>query len=237
MSRIDIVIPTYNRPEKLFRCLKSIEEQTLDNYEVCVIINDSSNYETYNVIDHFDYLKFWFKTMPHNLYVVGAWNYYFNNFFDRRNPEAVLWLVDDVELKSDTLEKAYNCLKTNYPDTDGVIGLKQECPGHPEYTFKWYGQVLLGNKFIRRYEAVNYSVCAPMYKHWFQDFEMYEHANSLNKFKNCEEAVLYHYHPSFIKSNIDQAHKNVRDSVMKQDRTNFESRQKLGLIWGKSWIK
>lgn len=232
--RVDIVVPTYNRPEKLYRCLKSIEKQSYKNYECCVIINDQS-FESTKILDRFDFDHFWYKIPPCNLYVAGAWNYYFSNFFGKRNPDAVLWLVDDVEVLSYTIQKAVDCMITNFPDTDGVVGLKQECPGNSNYTFKWYGQVLLGNKFIQRYAPVNYKVCCPMYKHWFQDEEMYNFAKSLNKFKECPEALIYHYHPAFKKDEMDETHSKVRGSIKTADTHFFNERKSKGLNWGNSW--
>lgn len=233
--RVDIVIPTINRAKKLDRCLASIINQDYQNYEVCVIMNDCGRQDTIEVVDKYDFSKFWYKIPGNNLGVGGAWNYYFTNFFERRNPDAVLWLVDDVEVLSYTIEKAVGCMLINFPDTDGVVGLAQECPGNPNYTFKWYGQVLLGNKFIKRYKEVNYQVCCPVYFHWFQDQEMYTYASSLNKFVECPEAKLFHYHPAFVKGEKDTTHALTRGHMMNKDKIVRQLRLDRNLNWGNSW--
>lgn len=235
--KIDIVVPTYNRPEKLKRCLDSIIAQTYTNWECLVVINGNDEF-TPKMLDeystHVD-KRIWYKTRGWNSYVIGAWNYYFEKFFKKRNRDAVMWIVDDVELKPTCLEEAVKEMQLLIPDLDGVVGIHQECPGHPSYTFKWYGQVLLGKKFIERYAPVNYKVCCPAYKHFYQDEEMFIFARNLGKFTVCEEAQLIHYHPSFLKDNIDEAHNKVRFDVKKQDTSIYVERRKKGLIWGESW--
>lgn len=232
--RIDIVIPTFKRAEKLKRCLESIKKQTHKDWECLVVINGNDN-ETPKMLEKINDERIWFKTRGWNSYVIGAWNYYFENFFKKRNRDAVMWIVDDVELKDNCLEEAVKEMNYSFPDLDGVIGIHQKCPDHSSYTFKWYGQVLLGKNFIENYAPVNYKVCCPAYKHFYQDEEMWLFANSLGKFMNCEDAQLIHYHPSFLKNNIDEAHNKVRFEVKKQDLTTYTERRKKGLIWGNTW--
>ncbi len=232
--KIDIVVPTYNRPEKLKRCLDSIIKQSYKDWECLVVINGNDD-ETPKMLDKIKDSRIWYKTRGWNSYVIGAWNYYFEKFFTKRNKDAIMWIVDDVELKENCLENAIITMKGAFPDTDGVVGLHQECPDHPEYTFKWYGQVLLGKKFIERYKDVNYKVCCEAYRHFYQDEEMHMFASSLGRFWNCEEAQLIHYHPSFIKTNIDEAHNKVRFDIKKNDLKVYTERRKKGLVWGKTW--
>ena len=232
--KVDIIIPTFKRAEKLKRCLDSIIAQTYQDWECLVVIN-GDDAETPKMLEKIDDKRIWFKTRGWNSYVIGAWNYYFEKFFKKRNRDAVMWVVDDVELKPNCLEEAVKEMRYLFPDLDGVIGLHQECPDTPSYTFKWYGQVLLGKKFIERYEAVGYKVCCPAYKHFYQDEEMYMFALDLNRFSSCQEAQLIHYHPSFLKTNIDEAHNKVRFDIKKQDTNTYVERRKKGLIWGKSW--
>lgn len=232
--KVDVVIPTFKRAEKLKRCLESIQRQTYTDWECLVVINGDDT-ETHKMLEKINDDRIWYKTRGWNSYVIGAWNYYFEKFFKKRNRDVVLWIVDDVELKDDCLEQAVKTMLDKFPDLDGVVGLHQECPNTTSYTFKWYGQVLLGKNFIERYAPVNYKVCCPAYKHFYQDEEMWLFANSLNKFTNCEKAQLIHYHPSFIKTNIDEAHNKVRFDIKKQDTAIYNERRKKGLVWGETW--
>lgn len=234
MGKIDIVIPTYNRADKLKKCLDSIIKQTYENWEVLVFVN-GTEFKTFEFLNDIEDLRINYFTNNDN-YVVNTWNNYFYNFFNARQPDYVALLVDDVELYEDCLYNAIDCFKSTFGEsTDGVLGLAQECPGHPEYTFKWYGQVLIGNSFIQRYKEVNYRVCCPQYTHFYQDEETYLFANELNKFVNCEKAKLKHYHPGFIKTNYDEAHYNCRGKVKKKDDIMYEKRRKANYIWGKTW--
>lgn len=239
--KIAVAIPTFQRPKKLKRLLDSLETQTYKDFHV-IIFYDNNDHETCSYI----------KTLHYNFYishvindkqefVIGSWNKVFKEIVNKHDFvgnfvfDCVQWLVDDVELTPNFLEQAVACLKAYYPDTDGVIGTAQLCPGREDYTFKWYGQPLIGRKFIERYKDVDYKVCCPQYSHFFQDEEMWLYAKSLNKFENCEEAVLYHYHPAFKPEEMDSTHPIVRGKLMRQDRAIFDERQKRGLIWGKSW--
>jgi hypothetical protein len=95
----------------------------------------------------------------------------------------------------------------------------------------------MGRKFVERYKHVDYQICCPAYSHFFQDEEMWQYSSSLGKFHESKTAVLKHFHPSFC-GNIDEAHNNIRfgeNSPKQHDDKMFERRQKLGLIWGKSF--
>lgn len=237
--RIAVVIPTYKRIKKLERCLDSVQKQTYRDFDVYIYC-DNNDYETFEYFSNQSQTT-WRKyscikmigTNGKQEFVIGTWNNFFTNYYNRY--DAVAWIVDDVELYPNYLRELANCMHQNFPDLDGVIGAKQECPNHPEYTFKWYGQCLIGRKFIERYKDVDYKVCCPDYSHFYQDEEMWMFANELGKFKNCETAVLKHYHPAFVKEEVDDTHPLVRGRVKRVDDGTYAMRRKQGLVWGKSW--
>ena len=236
--KIDIVIPSYRRPKKLKRCLDSIMAQTYKNWECCVIVNGGDK-ETYDLLFEYEKLdkRIWFKS-PGTSYVVESWNYYFRVFVNSisgRQQDGVAWIVDDVELFPNYLEELVNCMKINYPDFDGVVGAKQICPGRDDYKFKWFGQVLIGKKFIERYKDAQYEVCCPDYVHFYQDEEMWIFANSLGKFINCESAVLKHFHPAFVPEEMDETHGRIRDDIKRRDEITYKARREKNLIWGETW--
>jgi glycosyltransferase involved in cell wall biosynthesis len=231
---IAIVIPTFNRQKKLFRLLKSIEENEYP-YKTVFIMADNKDYSTVDFVMKFDWnMKLCTGVSDDQKFVSGIWNYWFEKYYQMY--DAALLLVDDVELYPNTIEEAVRGFKNTYGEsTDGVIGLAQECPGHSEYTYKPYGQVLIGRDFIERYKKVNNQVWCPDYLHFYPDQEMYEYASSLGKFKLAETAVLKHYHPAFIFSEMDKTHPIVRGDILKKDRDTFARRQIRGLVWGKSF--
>ena len=251
MKKIAIVIPTYQRIKKLERLLDSLAKQTYQNFSVYIYC-DNKDKKTFDWVED-EWINFGFTSKEGRLvplescvkkavlndkqeFVTGSWNKFFKDYHDKY--DAVQWLCDDTEVFPNFLEEAVKCMETNYPDTDGVIGTHQICPNHPEYTFKYYGQPLIGKKFISRYEAVDYAVCCTSFRFLFQDEELYLHATSLGKFKECNTAILKHFHPGFIKEELDSTHSLSRTNEIRQaDKLTYTLRRSKGLIWGLSFQK
>lgn len=232
--KIAIVIPTYQRIQKLERCIKSIYINTYKNYQI-YIYADNNDKNTYYYLDS-KYHQIRCQINDSQKFVVGSWNRFFKEQIND-DWNIVMWLVDDVKLSFNCIQNAVNCMQDNFPDLDGVVGLSQECPDHPEYTYKEYGQVLIGREFIERYKEVGYQVCCPYYTHFWQDEELYQYANSLNKFVHCKNANLRHYHPGFIKEERDNTHLIVRKEIIQKDTEIYNNRKKRNLVWGQSWEK
>jgi hypothetical protein len=230
-----IVIPTYKRIKKLERCIRSIRSSTHKDLEIFVLC-DNEDLDTYHYLSDTYAGVVISLLMTKHRYVMGCWNYFTQNHLSMIK-DAMVWLVDDVELYPNTLSEMDACFSKVFPDTDGVVGLSQECPGNPQYTYKPYGQSCLGKKFIERYKEVDYKVCCPEYIHFFQDEEMYQFSMGLSKFIHCEKAILKHYHPCFIKEEVDKTHFIVRDGTLQRDQKIFEERQSRGLIWGDSFMR
>jgi hypothetical protein len=228
--KIAIGIAFHNRINKLERLLKSINNR--NNVYIFILCDNEIDYDN---VTHL------IKNCPATIllnkeaqYVVKKWNWFYRNTINL-DYIGFLNLVDDVELKEDTIEQAINYFLTNYPDTDGIIGFNQECPNHPEYTFQPTGQTLIGSKFLKRYKEVDYQVCCPAYQQWYQDNETFQYAVKLGKFKFCKKATLLHYHPAFIKEEMDNTHFLIRIKILNEDRKIYMDRQSEGLIWGDSW--
>lgn len=234
--KILIAIATYKRVEKLQRCLNSIFKSTYKNYQI-LIVADNKDIETKSYIIHKGY-NIRVDVQPEHKFVIGAWNKAVKDYFHSGKFDAFIGLCDDVELHPGALKAAVVAMEQNYPDLDGVIGFRQECPDHPEYTFKWFGQTLMGRKFIERYATVGYQICCPFYSHFYQDEEMYKFANSMGRFHCEDDALLYHYHPSFIRTEIDETHNIIRGgelSPKKKDEAIYKRRLNRGLNWGNTW--
>jgi glycosyltransferase involved in cell wall biosynthesis len=236
--KLALVIPTFQRTFKLKRLLDSVAKQTYTNFDVHIYY-DNNDFESCSYIKELKYTFQIYHTINDKQeFVIGSWNKFFKSMFELylgNNYSIVQWLVDDVALYPDFLEQVVNSMEKNFPDTDGVIGTRQECPGYQNYTFKWFGQSAIGRKFIERYKEVDYKVCCPFYSHFYQDEEMWMYATSLGKFINCSEALLKHYHPAFVKEEVDTTHPLVRGTVMRTDKHIYQERKEKGLIWGKSW--
>ena len=202
------------------------------------VIADNNDEETYN------YIKNKYKPekvdcilSKNHRYVSGCWNYFTKNYFYHIE-DVMLWLVDDVELHPDTLEKAVRTFERCFPDTDGVVGLNHICPGHPNYNGKPFAFNLIGKKFIERYP--NRQVCCPDYTFWYQDEELYDYADSLiirsgvSRFYFCKESLLNHYHPGFCKEE-DETHRISRGNIYSRDYETYRQRKIKKLTWGKSF--
>lgn len=231
-----LAIATYKRIEKLQKCLNSIAQSKYKNLSV-VIIADNQDEETARYISNMGY-NMVVEVQKERKFVIGAWNRAVKDYFIPCKFDGFIGLCDDVELNEFALGEAVKAHEINFPDTDGVVGFKQECPGRPDYTFQWFGQTLMGRKFVERYASVDYRICCPAYKHFYQDEEMYRYASSLGKFHKCEDALLKHYHPGFIPELRDETHDIIRsgiDSPKNHDMRMFQIRQANKYLWGQDF--
>lgn len=239
--KILIGIATFERPQKLLRVLCSLLQQTHVDFDVYIAFdnNDKSGCEPVDqwIIENNPHFQINYTIMDKQGFVIRCWNMIcHDHMMPQLEYDGFMGLVDDVELTPSALVNAVATLSKYYPDTDGVIGLKQECPGHPNYTFKWFGQTLMGRKWIDRYKSVDHQICCPQYRHFFQDEEMYEYASSLDKFIKCENALLYHYHPAFAKNECDATHFIVRSNGKFNLDVEINRLRKLkGYVWGRNF--
>lgn len=232
-----IVIPTYKRLTKLFRCTRSIVASKGDFEKLVVIVADNNDMETFNYFLKHETKNYDCLLQNEQGFVIGAWNRVAHDY-QLEDWDAMLWLCDDVELLPDAINNAIKIMENDYPDYDGIVGFKQKCPGHPDYTFKWFGQVMIGRKFIERYKDVNYQICCPDYFHFVQDRELFDYANSMGKFTKSPNSVLYHYHPAFISEEMDATHDEVRSGVNSPKEKDFimeKIRKQKGYNWGNDW--
>ena len=225
-----VVIPTFKRHAKLNRCIWSILNQTHQDLDIWVMADGDDKGTEDFIKDAFTYTpKVHCIRNGFQGYVIGCWNWFTKEKF-RDIKDTIAWIVDDVELHPDCFEKAEKCMRENFMDRDGVVGIYQYCPGYDRYKGKPFGQVLIGRKFIERYP--DNQVCCPDYTHFYQDEEMYDYAMSINKFVYCEESKLKHYHPAYFEEQKDYVHKHIRDDIIGKDRETRVARRNLHYNWG-----
>lgn len=236
-----ISIATYKRKEKLARLLHSLFHSSYRNFDI-VVVCDGCDILTANEIEQMNAYPFRSEKVkvliqPEHRFVVGAWNRSVKEVFIPGDYDAFIGLCDDIQVYSDALKNIVQVYQLAFDNRDGVMGFNQVCEDNKNYTFKQYGQMIIGRKFIERYKEVNYTYYAPMYKHFYADEELYNFAISLEKFRFCQEAILNHDHPSFTGS-VDETHNIIRSGINSpkaQDIKTFKDRQTRGLTWGKSW--
>ncbi|MEK4418394.1 glycosyltransferase family 2 protein [Bacillus sp. FSL K6-0268] len=92
MPLVSIIIPTYNRLNYFQQALKSALAQTYRNIEI-VVVDDSTNYETYNLIQHYLIKYPYIRYYRNKTNIGGALN--FIQGFEYSNGEYVNFLMDD----------------------------------------------------------------------------------------------------------------------------------------------
>lgn len=231
--KFTIVIPTYQRINKLKRCIESILKQDYQDFLIFVMA-DNNDEETYDwvVNTYVDEPRILAVPIEQHLYVMGCWNYFTKHLFEHVE-DCMVWLVDDVELMPNCLRHLNNCCKEIFPENDGMVGITQIYPMHTEVHWKENGQCAIGKNFILKFPERQ--VCCPDYTHFYQDEEVLEYAKSINKFILCREATLIHHHPAFYSNEMDETHKIPRGETQDIDRQIYLERRRRDLVWGKTW--
>src|SRR3990172_7052701 len=106
----DLVIPTFNRFEKLLRCLKSIPKQP--NVNVFVYF-DNNDFETYNKVKELNE-NYTLIVMDKKYQAFGIWNHHLANNF---SGDVFIYLCDDTEIYPDTLNNVERHFEEKFPDT------------------------------------------------------------------------------------------------------------------------
>lgn len=107
---VTIAVPTYNRPEKLRRALRSIAGQTYKASEVIISDNATTGFEVDNVVDEFraSISNLRFIKQEINLGPVD------NFFYCLRSSSSdyFMWLADDDEISPGCLKELVHMVKT-----------------------------------------------------------------------------------------------------------------------------
>jgi len=140
-----------------------------------------------------------------------------NRMLSEIDVDFVLMGNDDQEYYPNCITIAVKAMTENFPDGDGMIGIRQEHGGTE------YGVNLMGRKFIGRFPKN--AVMCPDYTNYYSDQELWEYAKSINRFYFCKEAVAIHHMPK------DKTRKAIC-STWDKDEEIFGKRQQQGLLWG-----
>ena len=220
---IYIGIATHNRVEKLKRLLDSIEKQTYKDIQTVILYDKEDTATDFYLRESKNESNCGFHQKT---YVIEKWNSFHRDY----EGDAHVTLVDDVELHTTCIERAYNELITTFPDRDGVIGINQVCPFKHDYKFQPTGQIMVGLPFLNRYP--NRQICCPKYVQWYQDTELLDYATKLGKFKLCKDSTLIHYHPAYVSNEMDSTHALTRNEIYKKDTMIYNQRKMSGKVWG-----
>lgn len=215
MEHITIVIPSRNREAKLARTLASIPPD--DRISILVGLDGKQGPQG----DLFTSLGGdMFRYFPKHRGSVAV-----RNELLRSVEDGALCATDDVVFEDGSIQGAFDLFNETFPDDDGVVGFHQEGVSNYNST----GVVLVGKTFLARYPD------RQLYYHEYFHFacqEIHWLACRLDKFVMDREKVrLFHYHPAFHKSEMDEAHKEARVHK-KRDHALIARREREGSIWG-----
>jgi len=211
---IDVVIPTWNRIEKLRNAVDSVTASSYEDVSVFIIVDGNKKvFETVsawpdeNVRIFFNEKNIdWVKSMNRGL---------------RHTTDAAIYAGDDITFDQDCIEKAVDLLKQKAGDA--LIGLRQKKMGSPTS----FG--LIGRRFITHFP--NNQVFCPDYIHYGGDSEIARYVRSAGKyFLSPTVGVTHHRGPA------DETYRlTISKKTGTRDNFYFKKRREMGLIWGNSF--
>lgn len=223
--KIQIIIPSKKRKEKLGRCLNSIFKSAKDIFvliDLCFSIEEEKKYfeQSFSGIPNIRLHKIDEYRVPN----------FWNGWLQKLEGDALLYLNDDVLLEENTLSMLIAEFTQNFPDYDGIVGITQYNIPDSQSVNAAFGAI--GTKYADRFP--NRQVFPIDYNYFFGDKEMWIYANKIGKFKLSSLARLEHLHPAFTGEKPDETHYQIR-KFLRKDKETFRERQKLGLLWGETF--
>lgn len=215
--KIEIILSTRGRPEKLLRMIKSVSSKEND---VSLLVGFDGDFPTFS--------RFSKMGSPVPTECVFFENHQgavaVRNALSARTTDAVLYATDDITFRPDAIDIAAATGARLFPDGDGVVGFWQDGNKfHPS------GVALILSEFMKRYPERK--IHFPGYYH-FAAQEVYQLANLLGRFHLEKNAKIYHFHPSTHQAERDWTHIEARKFKSRDERLKKE-RESRGEIWGK----
>lgn len=115
MDKISVILPVYNGENYIKDCIESILIQTVDNFELIITDNNSTD-KTHEIINNFSDKRIKFITNKGASGICGN----LNNGFQNASGEFIQIICHDDLLEPDCLEKQYNIL-SNHLDAGMVF--------------------------------------------------------------------------------------------------------------------
>lgn len=226
--KLDVVIPTYQRQEKLFRGIESIVIARKECHTIEVILHiyfsiKKDMEECIGMQAKKDWIKYHLLTEEFKA------STFWNDHLRTMEADALCYLTDDVELDKDCLINGWESLSD--VEFDGVVGFKMSNATDGQPCEAAFG--MLGRKYAERFPARD--VFCPEYWCFFCDSELEEYAKSIDKFYFNKQAILQHAHPSFTNEKPDATHTWHRRHSM-EDHAVRNFRKKKKILWGRSYF-
>jgi len=208
---VNIIIPTWNRPQLLSQTISSITKSIYKDYSIIVIVDGN--------------LKLVDLLIKQPVMIIvnrerQDWVYSMNKGLRLAVSDAVMYASDDLVFSPSCLAVAVATLKEKFPDGNGLIGINQTVIGCSSA----FG--LMGRKFINHFP--NRQVFCPDYIHLASDFEIGKYARTNKIFYYCKEAVMNHHRLR------DETWQRVA-KLKNRDLQIQTQRAERNLIWGNSF--
>jgi len=199
---VHVVIPTWQRPAKLARCLDSLERQTYTDVRIVWIEDHDREF------------------------AIGIWN----RVAPTITEGAFCYLCDDVEMEPGCLEAACAALVSRWPDTDGVVGLHQVGIQGKEGTAQ-SAMGLIGAKFLDRFPG-RVPFCPEYRRfHFDSELGLYAREVGRFYFAEEARLIHYHpAHYPGEKDATHEVVREA--GPVAEDRRVWNERRAKGLLWG-----
>jgi glycosyltransferase involved in cell wall biosynthesis len=215
---INVVIPTFKRPQMLKKTLKSLEKCKYPLKRVWVIV-DGKDFKTVDMLrDGFFHVHILINLKRKD----AVFSY--NKVFRLLDSGAILIATDDLVFHKNCISNAATFFSRRFPNTDGLVGLNQLQDGRPKG--RKYAFCLMGRKFFERYKKR--VVFCPDYVHFNGDREIGIYGKQEKRFHFLESARVDHIR-------LDDETTSLGKEVYQKDRDTWNKRQSRGLLWGKSF--
>jgi len=223
MNKIEVIIPTRNRLEKLDRCLDTIPRNA-KNLDIKVTIVCDGDAKTASAligdirVDRVIYIR------EH----VGS--VFARNVATQAVEGHVICAVDDMVFMPGAIEEAHRVLMEKFPDGDGVVGFFRADRDYSKMNISsgmYAGVALIGQKFLRRYP--NQKLFCPEY-FLFAAQEVTNLGNKLGKICVADNAKMFHHAPR-KGGGMDQTHVDGRQHRL-TDRATKKRRAESKILWG-----
>ena len=209
--KVSVIVPVYNTQDYLRKCLDSLLDQNLDDYEI-IIVNDGSPDESQKIIDEYKKNPIIKSYMKVNGGLSDARNY----GLDRAEGEYIAFVDSDDYIRCDMLSKMYDKAKKDnldivVCDSINVYPSGQEVLVHSNLHYS--------DDEVRNYLMAAPMACTRMFKKeifgkvrfrvgiFYEDLQMCPKMLALTKKIGFVEEGLYYYYQR-------------ENSIMKQKKFN-----------------
>jgi hypothetical protein len=213
--RLLIKIPTRERPQKFLHILEKYYSLASPKYPVHVLVSTDVNdlsMQTPEVRRELQkYPTVVVRQGEHRTKVEAV-----NSFVDEYDFDILLQGADDtVPIVEGYNEILADCMRQNYPDTDGVLWFNDGTQGRNLNTL-----AIMGRKYYQRFGYVTH----PSYVSLWGDNEFTEIANFLGRQIYFDQVIFRHEHWIFGHTAKDALYER-NDAYFQQDRENYLRRR------------